>query len=121
MLLLLFAACQPTPGEDITKNKGDSNIMEIIEATPSTAGKPAEGTMDVLQTARDWRERIAVNDKVDILIDAKVCVPPAAALPVIKIEPCNYTRMALSQYLNVFFPIPRSINASCFLPLQRRR
>ena len=50
MLLLLFAACQPTPGEDITKNKGDSNIMEIIEATPSTAGKPAEGTMDVLQT-----------------------------------------------------------------------
>ena len=105
MLLLLFAACQPTPGEDITKNKGDSNIMEIIEATPSTAGKPAEGTMDVLQNCPgDWRERIAVNDKVDILIDAKVCVPPAAALPVIKIEPCNYTRMALSQYLNVFFP-----------------
>ena len=98
MLLLLFAACQPTPGEDITKNKGDSNIMEIIEATPSTAGKPAEGTMDVLQNCPgDWRERIAVNDKVDILIDAKVCVPPAAALPVIKIEPCNYTRMALSQ------------------------
>ena len=84
-MILLFAACQPTPESPVVVNKANNELESKIQQTAPPTPQPApEETPVPLQNVQ--RTFTAKDKKVEITVDAKVFVP-TQNLPVVIIEP----------------------------------
>ncbi len=84
-MILLFAACQPTPESPVVVNKANGELESKIQQTAAPTPEPVpEETPVPLQNVQ--RTFMAKDKKVEITVDAQVFVP-IENLPVVLIEP----------------------------------
>ncbi len=85
LCILLLAACQPTPTEEVVVNKGEGRLEALIVSAPEASAPPEE----TIRTRMGAPERVqdTVSGKVyggtmDVTIDADVAVPAVSTVPV---------------------------------------
>lgn len=92
LLCLTFSACQPTPEQEIVKQKSETLFVESITAT-------AEPEKDFkMQISQHIKQDVAAeNAKIKISIDANVEMPDADAYPVVKVSKSEFSRETLEK------------------------
>lgn len=95
-LCLLLTACQPTPEEEIVKQKSEALFIESITAT---AEPEKSFKMQVSQHITQDVE--TENAKIKISIDADVEMPDAKAYPIVKISKSEFSRETLKRVYTV--------------------
>lgn len=90
--VLLCSACQPTPEQEIVKQKSEAMFVESITAT-------AEPEKDFkMQVSQHIKQDVAAeNAKIKISIDADVEMPDADAYPVVKVSKSKFSRETLEK------------------------
>ncbi len=95
-LCLLLTACQPTPEEEIVKQKSEALFVESITAT----AKPEKSFK--MQVSQHITQDVETeNAKIKISIDADVEMPDAEAYPIVKISKSEFSRETLKQVYTV--------------------
>ena len=79
-----FTACQPTPEEVITTNKGDINLEENIQ---KTAMPPEAATQEAKETAEKWTYEKEYDSGNRLIVDAVMIHTVADKLPVLSVAP----------------------------------
>lgn len=92
LLSLTFSACQPTPEQEIVKQKSEAMFVESITAT-------AEPEKDFkMQVSQHIKQDVAAeNAKIKISIDADVEMPDADVYPVVKVSKSKFSRETLEK------------------------
>lgn len=90
--VLLFSACQPTPEQEIVKQKSEALFVESITAT-------AEPEQDFkMQVSQHIKQDVAAeNAKIKISIDADVEMPDADIYPIAKVSKSEFSRETLEK------------------------
>lgn len=93
-IICILSACQKTPEQNAVVNKGDGQMMEIIE---STAVITAE-----IEVNERWETSLQ-EGKVYINIDAEIIYPDVEAYPVLSIVPIIMNQELADKALEAFF------------------
>ena len=94
VLILLLAACQPTPEEAVVVNKGDEALESAISSEPigEYAAESGEKTVETLQDALGAPERASLDisgpvygGTLHVEMDASLHVPDVSRVPVLRV------------------------------------
>ncbi len=94
VLILLLAACQPTPEEAVVVNKGDGALESVISSEPmgEYAAESGEKTVETLQDALGAPERASLTltgpvygGTLHVEMDAALHVPDVSRVPVLRV------------------------------------
>ena len=97
IMILLFAACQPTPEEEIVVNKNDGKLEQAIKNTDV----PEENSD--IHAQNKWMQNVQNSDGgLFIRISAEICIPQAESFPVIRIQPIGFTQEQTDRVLRYF-------------------
>ena len=100
VLLLLFAiGCQPTPAEDAVRQKKDQQLLET--------GKKETHDQRLLREQVEApffysNEINGANGAFQIRINAEVDVPDETRIPIVKVEPVDFTQEQVSTFYQYF-------------------
>jgi hypothetical protein len=87
-IIIILAACQPTPQDVIIVNKNDDKLMEIIEGGQKT--KPDSANESAKPEPTTWKEELIISENLSVSVNAKVSIPDVASFPVYQIEPDRF-------------------------------
>ena len=102
-LLLLLSACQPTPEVDAVRQKNQSEMIEMAQASPVTAPKQNEVVhVQVEAVDPDFRalydipehlmkEIVGADGRLIVHIDADVKVPDRP-MPIVRVHPVDFSQ-----------------------------
>lgn len=94
VLILLLAACQPTPEEAVVVNKGDGALESAISSEPmgEYAAESGEKTVETMQDALGAPERASLDisgpvygGTLHVEMDAALHVPDVSRVPVLRV------------------------------------
>ena len=103
MVLLLLAACQPTPEVDAVRQKNQSEMIEMAQATPEAVLEKKEMVQVQVEAERpDFRalydipehltkELTGADGKLVVHIDADVKVP-TKPMPIVRVHPIDFSQ-----------------------------
>lgn len=122
LILASAAACQPTPDEPIIAGKNDTELEEIIAATPApVVGETADGTTEEagkigklpveLETKGHWEDSVSVPNG-EITIDADILLPQTAEIPVFRLEKGEITEADAAHIGEILFGDAKSVSVS---------
>lgn len=96
LMLLLCAACQPTPEKDVVINRGEENLEALIRTTPDPDALSLSESVSALPAGSRVEEgmivgRLLLEDvpsagAANVRFDADVIVPDLAAWPIYAVE-----------------------------------
>ena len=89
IMIILFAACQPTPEELVVQNKADGELDEMIQQTAETqetapSAEAIEAEPEYITTSYDYSIKSKDGD-VDIYVKANVDIQDGARYQVVRI------------------------------------
>ena len=87
-IIIILAACQPTPQDVIIVNKNDDKLMEIIEGGQKT--KPDSANESAKPEPTTWKEELIISENLSVSVNAKVSIPDVASFPVYQVEPDRF-------------------------------
>ena len=92
-IVILVAACQPTPQSEVIVNKGDGQLEEILQQAPAPPGR--------YSAPSHWSET-ATRQMFTIEIDADVTLPDMNEYPVVLLEPAAFTQQQVDELVGYF-------------------
>ena len=107
-LLLLLSACQPTPEVDAVRQKNQSEMIEMAQASPAAAPNQNEVVHVQVETvAPDFRalydipehlmkEIVGADGRLVVHIDADVQVPDRP-MPIVRVHPVDFSQELVYQ------------------------
>lgn len=81
LLLLICTACQPTPEEEIVKNRGDKVLEQAVNATAA----PTYASEEAYAAPERWEETFDVRGQT-VKIDTEIIVADTCAYPIVTIN-----------------------------------
>ena len=103
-MILLFAACQPTPEEAIVKSKNKDLVSEVIDANSEENQEALEEDKEIIeQQIEEINRHVSlehqINDRVKVIVDAEVEIPTYDKIPLVRVAPENFTENHLKRLL----------------------
>jgi len=96
--LLVFAACQPTPGEPAVVNKGDADLKENIQKTAALSEVSTK-------SEKRWTYEKDYDSGNRVIVDAVMYHTDADKLPVLSVTPKMFeSGVQLKKIVDVFCP-----------------
>lgn len=118
-MVMLFAACQPTPEEEVVTNKGDRVLEEKISAVAPTQsveeGKEAEVTVaPVFQYTfpEKWEEVYDAGNDLVLTFNADIVQREDGVYPVYRSQAGNVDIETMQTVLDTLLPAPVSVHAT---------
>ncbi len=98
LILMLLAACQPTPDKPVVVNKGDGQIEQKIAAqadAPLPTDLPQDGTR-IQKTIKHPNLNISID------IDATAVIEQGKAMPAVKVTPHRFTQEEVDRIYDTY-------------------
>ena len=120
LIILLMAACQPTPETAPVINKGDNHLEEIIAASTQTPLPTPAVDPEKTKEEQDAALRSALREKLGApetyadsfenkngrvavsFDDAAVLVPAVQSIPAVALKPCVFSQDMVNRYAAYF-------------------
>jgi hypothetical protein len=103
--ILLIAACQKTPDEPIVQSKDKDLVQEVVEANKEENKKELQEDKQVIEQQIEAINKhlgmeFQANERVKIVVDADVEISTYDAIPMVRVEPYNFTKEHLEILLD---------------------
>ena len=101
-----LCACQPTPDAPIVNAGDDTDLNGKIEATPiPTPETPEENLSTIYNFPTEYKDEFECLDtNVSITVDAEIIVPDVQSVPVVEVEPINFSPEYIKSFTEKMHP-----------------
>lgn len=99
LLLLMAIGCQPTPAEDAVRQKNDHRLLELGKKDPGEQRSLRE------QVGAPTTYACEIGDAdgaFQVRINAEVEIPDGTKIPIVQVEPVDFTQEQVSAFFRYF-------------------
>lgn len=117
MLLLLCTACQPTPEEEIVRQKGAENEQKWMEPvliqetevsiSEGGLGDSAPREKKHMAVPDHWEEKLDLREDLKVEIQADITVRNTTTFPIYAVEPMDFNPEKLDSVVKKLYPNAR--------------